>query len=106
MTKPKFYLDQPGVQEVIYSNNTELTKLEQRAIENALAQVEAQYLQSFGEPGNFEIKFVRTKVGGKGAGFINGTRPTYRIVAADSHTAARLKSYPGWLGQFSANAKF
>lgn len=105
MPKIKFYLEQQGVQQVIY-NNTQLEKLEQQVIENAKSQAEAAFLRDFGRQGNFEIKFIRVKVGGKGAAYVNGTRPVYRLVPADNETAALLKKQPGWLAQFNQGAKF
>lgn len=106
MSKIKFYLEQQGVQQVIYNNNSALEGLERQAMESAKGQVEAAFLRDFGTPGNFEINFVRTKVGGKGAAYVNGTRPVYRLVAADKKTAGLLASKPRWLDQFSHGAKF
>lgn len=105
MGKIKFYLEQPGVQQVIYNNNTSLESLERQVIENAKSEVEAAFLRDFGVPGSFEIKFIRTKVGGKGAAYVNGTRPTYRLEPADKRTSEFLKKQPLWLAQFSRNAK-
>lgn len=101
----KFHLDQWGVQEVVYAQNTELTTLEKHTMEKALSEVKAAFIQEFGTEGNFEIKFQRVKIGGKGARYVNGTRPVYKIVAADSKTGALLKRQPGWLARFSQNAK-
>lgn len=105
MPKIKFYLEQQGVQQVIY-NNAKLESLERQVIEGAKSQVEAAFLRDFGTVGHFEIKFVRTKVGGKGAAYVNGTRPVYRLVPADAGTTALLKKQPRWLEQFSQGAKF
>lgn len=105
MSNVKFYLEQQGVQQVIY-NNTQLEKLEQRVMENAKSQAEAAFLRDFGTAGHFEIKFIRVKVGGKGAAYVNGTRPVYRLVPADAGTAALLKKQPRWLAQFNQGAKF
>lgn len=106
MSKIKFYLEQYGVQQVIYNNNSQLEALERQVIESAKSQIEAAFLRDFGTAGNFEIRFIRTKVGGKGAAYVNGTRPVYRLVAADKKTAGLLKSKPRWLEQFSQGAKF
>ena len=105
MPKIKFYLEQQGVQQVIY-NNAKLESLERQVIEGAKSQVEAAFLRDFGTVGHFEIKFVRTKVGGKGAAYVNGTRPVYRLVPADAGTTTLLKKQPRWLEQFSQGAKF
>ena len=101
----RFHLDQWGVQEVVYAQNTELTTLEKQTMEKALSEVNASFIQDYGTEGSFEIKFIRVKIGGKGARYVNGTRPVYKITAGDAKTGAILKAHPGWLARFSQNAK-
>ena len=102
----RFYLEQPGVQLEIYNNRPGLNQLEKEIMEKTLSQVQASFLQDFGTEGSFEIKFIRQKVGGKGARYVNGTKPVYKIVATDAKTGAILKQHPKWLDRFSKYAKF
>lgn len=105
MTKNiKFYLEQPGVQEVIY-RGSKLRNIEREVMERALSEVRAAFLQEFGFEGSFNLAFLYTKVGGKGIGYVNGSRPVYRIKATDAKTGAVLKRNPGWLDRFSKEAK-
>lgn len=101
----KFYLDQWGVQDVIYQKNTELTTIERQVMERALSEVQNSFVQDFGTEGTFELKFIRQKIGGKGARYVNGTRPVYRISAGDKKTGAILKAHPLWLDRFNKKAK-
>lgn len=100
----KFYLDQAGVRDVVYQGG-KLKNIEREVMERALSEVRAAFLQEFGFEGNFNLEFRYSKVGGKGAGYVNGVRPNYRIRAADARTGAVLKRNPGWLGRFAKNAK-
>ena len=85
----KFWLDRPGVGEVILRNNEKLKSLEAQYAESILANVRASFLQTFGFSGTFEIQYSPTRF-----------RSTYRIRAADAKTGAVLKKKPGWLRQF------
>lgn len=100
----KFYLEQSGVSEVVYRSG-KLKNVEREVMERELSEIKATFLQEFGFEGSFILEFTYAKVGGKGAGYVNGVRPTYRIRAADARTGAILKKNPGWLGRFSKNAK-
>lgn len=100
-----FYLDQWGVQEEIYTNRPGLNMLEKQIMEKALSEITAGFLQEFGTEGKFELKFIRQKIGGKGARYVSGTRPVYKIVAADAKTGAILKAHPKWLEKYSKNAR-
>ena len=99
----KFYLDQQGVQEVIY-HSTKLSETERQIYERALSQATASFLQEFGTEGKFVVEFKRAKVSHIKAQ-AGATRPTYRIKAADAKTGAILKAHPGWLARFNQNAK-
>ncbi len=107
----KFHLDQWGVQEVIYNNRPGLNILEKEKMEKALANVQAAFVQDFGTVGNFELQFIRQKIEGKGARYVNGTRPVYRVVPTDAKTRIiirnhNLKHNDNWLGKFGKQLKF
>ena len=57
-----------------------------------LSRVKAEFLQTFGFEGSFEVKRVDTKS--------KRSRTTFRIVASNARTTAALKKQPGWLGKF------
>lgn len=84
------YYDESGIRDIMKS--PELEHMEQNIMQSKLDQVRAEFQQTFGFPGQFELKAVTT----------NSRRPriTYRIVAADARTTAMLKKNSGWLGKF------
>lgn len=107
----KFHLDQWGVQEVIYASNAHLTNLEKEQMEKALGRIQAAFVQDFGTTGSFDLQFIRQKIGGKGARYVNGIRPVYRAVATDAKTRTILKRHnlkhnENWLGKFGNQLKF
>lgn len=107
----KFYLDQWGVQDVIYNKRPGLNQLEKQIMEKALNEASAAFVQDFGKIGKFELKYTRQKIKGRGARYVSGTRPVYQIVAADASTAIVIRNHnkknnDDWLGKFSKNAKF
>lgn len=85
-----FWLDQPGVSEVILRKNKKLDELEEAHMEKVLADVKAKFLLDFGTEGEFELSYRPTKY-----------RSAYRISAANAKTATILKANSGWLAQFS-----
>lgn len=66
--------------------------MEQQIMAQKLSQVRAEFLNTFGFAGSFEIKRVDTNS--------RRSRTTYRVVAADAKTTAALKKQPGWLAKF------
>ena len=107
----KFYLDQWGVQDKIYNNSPGLNQLEKSVMEKALNEVNAAFVQEFGKIGNFRLEYKRQRVKGKGAKYVNGTRPVYQIVAQDSTTRIILRNYAlkygqNWLDKFNKGMKF
>lgn len=99
----KFYLDQAGVQEVIY-HGVGISELERQTIEKELSQVSAAFVSQYGTDGAFTVEFIRSKVNHPKAP-AGATRPTYRIKAADAKTGAILKAHPRWLDQFNKGAR-
>lgn len=69
-----------------------IANLEQQIMMQKLSQIKAEFLQSFGFDGSFEIKKVDTKS--------RRSRTSFRIVASDKKTASALKRQPGWLAKF------
>ena len=86
----KFYLDRPGVSEVILLNKRKTGELEYRHMSKLLSEIQASFLQTFGFQGGFELKYKPTQF-----------RTAYRISASDARTSATLKRNPGWLAQFT-----
>lgn len=84
------YYNEPGVREIMKGDK--IASLEQQIMMEKLSQVRAEFLQTFGFSGNFEIRKVDTKS--------KRSRTTFRIVAGDARTTAALKRQPGWLGKF------
>ena len=89
MTKDtKFWLDQRGARDsILFSDGIE--KLEHEYMESVLSQIRAEFLQSFGFPGEFAIHHEPTK-----------TRERYYISSADAKTTRILNKNPGWLAKF------
>lgn len=100
----KFYLEQSGVRDGIYSNN-KLVQLERGVAERALAEARAAFLIEFGFEGAFNLAFFWSKTKSPYSRAIGGVRPVYRIQAADAATGAVLKQHPKWLDKFSKNAR-
>lgn len=91
----KFWLDRPGAGEEILKGNSKVKKLEQKVMEDALSEIQAEFLTEFGFEGRFELQFKPTSL-----------RSAYRIRAADKRTGAILKAHPLWLDKFAKGAKF
>ena len=85
-----FKLDQSGGAEIL-QRNYELQKLEQRAFDSVISDIEAQFFQTFGVEGKFVQEAFTTN------------RYNIKISAADKRTGAILKANPGWLGKFTTN---
>ena len=95
-----FYVDQAGVNEVVYRNMPGIRELEEEHMNRVISQVRAQFFQDFGVVGYFNLEFEYRPVGGKSLRYIpGGKRPVYRIVAEDANTKAILKKNPGWLAK-------
>ena len=84
------YYNEPGIRSIMKDHK--LSSMEQQIMQQKLAQIKAEFLQSFGTEGNFGIKAVTTNS--------KRSRITYRIVASDAKTTALLKRNPGWLSRF------
>ena len=84
------YYDEAGIRKIMKGDA--IANLEQQMMMSKLSQVQAEFVQSFGFSGSFEIKRVDTNS--------RRSRTTYRIVASDARTTAALKRQPGWLGRF------
>ncbi len=89
----KFTLDRAGVRKAILVNNGQLQSLERSVAELILSEAAAQFFQTFGIEGKFELTGFTTD------------RSTYKISAADAATGAILKANPKWLDQFTDSVK-
>lgn len=88
--KVGIYYNEPGIRQIM--KGPEMANLEQQIMMQKLSQVKAEFLNTFGFAGNFEIKRVITNS--------RRSRVSYRIVANDARTTAALKKQPGWLAKF------
>lgn len=70
----------------------EIASMEQQIMMAKKSQIEAEFLQTFGFQGEFEIKRIDTSS--------RRSRTAFRVVAGNARTAAALKRQPGWLGRF------
>ena len=84
------YYNEPGIREIM--KGQPIANLEQQTMMQKLSQVKAEFLQTFGFEGKFEIRRVDTNS--------RRSRTSFRIVASDSRTTAALKRQPGWLAKF------
>jgi hypothetical protein len=85
-----FTLDRSGGAEIL-RNNTALQSMQKTAMDAVLINVTAQFFQTFGAEGRFEIVEFTTD------------RSSIKINAANAQTAAILKSAPKWLDTFINN---
>jgi hypothetical protein len=85
------YYNESSFREIM--KGKELAEIEQDLMMKKLDQIKAEFLQSFGTEGSFELKRVDTNS--------RRSRTTFRIVAADAKTGALLKRNPGWLARFT-----
>lgn len=90
MHKIGIYYNEQGLREIMKS--PEIASIEQDLMMQRLGQVKAEFLQTFGFEGEFEVKKVDTNS--------KRSRTTFRIVANNARTTAALKRQPGWLAKF------
>lgn len=90
MHKIGIYYNEQGLREIMKS--PEIAGIEQDLMMQRLGQVKAEFLQTFGFEGEFEVKKVDTNS--------KRSRTTFRIVANNARTTAALKRQPGWLAKF------
>lgn len=90
MHKIGIYYNEQGLREIMKS--PEIAGIEQDLMMQRLGQVKAEFLQTFGFEGEFEVKRVDTNS--------KRSRTTFRIVANNAKTTAVLKRQPGWLAKF------
>lgn len=90
MHKIGIYYNEQGLREIMKS--PEIAGIEQDLMMQKLGQVKAEFLQTFGFEGGFEVKRVDTNS--------KRSRTTFRIVSNNSRTTAALKRQPGWLAKF------
>lgn len=84
------YYDETGLRAIM--KGPEIANIEQEIMMQKLSQIEAEFLQTFGFTGKFEIKKVDTSS--------RRSRTTFRIIASNARTAAALKRQPNWLNKF------
>lgn len=84
------YYDENGLRSIMKGH--EIADIEQDIMMQKLSQIKAEFLQTFGFEGGFEIKAVTTNS--------RRSRVTYRISATNAKTGATLKRNPGWLKKF------
>ena len=80
--------------EAILQHNQKLQTIEQDFIEKIKSQAEANFLQSFGFQGKFEVSFFMTD------------RISFKVHGADGKTIATLEKNPKWLDQFTKSVVF
>lgn len=90
MSDVTFKLNQSGGAEIL-RRNEKIQQLERTAFSGVLTNIEAQFFQTFGVEGKFEIVEFETD------------RHNIKIQAADKPTGAILKANPGWLATFIPN---
>lgn len=90
MHKIGIYYNEHGLREIMKS--PEIAGIEQDLMMQKLGQVKAEFLQTFGFEGEFEVKRVDTNS--------KRSRTTFRIVSNNARTTAALKRQPGWLAKF------
>lgn len=90
MHKIGIYYNEQGLREIM--KGPEIAGIEQDLMMQRLGQVKAEFLQTFGFEGEFEVKKVDTNS--------KRSRTTFRIVANNARTTAVLKRQPGWLAKF------
>ena len=90
MHKIGIYYNEQGLREIM--KRPEIAGIEQDLMMQRLGQVKAEFLQTFGFEGEFEVKRVDTNS--------KRSRTTFRIVSYNSRTTAALKRQPGWLAKF------
>lgn len=84
------YYDESGLRSIM--KGPEIAQMEQDIMMKRLSQVKAEFLQTFGFEGGFEIKKFDTNS--------RRSRTAFKIVATNARTGAVLKSHPNWLAKF------
>lgn len=92
MHKIGIYYNEQGLREIMKS--PEIAGVEQDLMMQRLGRIKAEFLQTFGFEGEFEVKRVDTNS--------KRSRTTFRIVANNARTTAVLKRQPGWLAKFTS----
>ena len=90
MGKIGIYYNEPGLREIMKGH--EIGGIEQDIMMQKLSQIKAEFLQTFGFEGGFELRAVTTNS--------RRSRITYRIVATNARTTSTLKRNSGWLRKF------
>lgn len=90
MGKIGIYYNEPGLREIMKGH--EIAGIEQDIMMQKLSQIRAEFLQTFGFEGGFEVKAVTTNS--------RRSRIAYRIVATNARTTSTLKRNSGWLRKF------
>ena len=85
-----FKLDHAGGAEILKDNNS-LQLMMKTTMNEVLVNIEAQFFQTFGTEGRFELVEYTTD------------RSSVKIRASDARTAAILKTAPKWLDTFINN---
>lgn len=84
------YYDEKGMRDIM--KGQAIANMEQDIMMQRLNRVQAEFLQTFGFSGSFEIRKVDTNS--------RRSRTTFRIVPTNARTTAALKRQPGWLARF------
>ncbi len=84
------YYDENGLRSIMKEH--EIADIEQDIMMQKLSQIKAEFLQTFGFEGGFELKAVTTNS--------RRSRIVYRIVATNARTTSTLKRNSGWLRKF------
>lgn len=92
MTGVRFELNRAGGAEILKSNQ-KLGAMLSDTMLSTLGEIEAQFFQTFGVEGKFELVEFTTD------------RSSAKVRAADKATAAILRANPGWLGLYAQNMK-
>lgn len=91
--KVSIYYDEKGLRNIM--KGPEISRIEQDIMMQKLSQVRAEFLQTFGFNGSFEIDRFDTRLYNS-----KRSRISFIIMPTDKRTMAALKKQPGWLGKF------
>lgn len=92
MANVKFELDRQGGAEILKNNRT-LIGMQDTAMNQVLSIVQANFFQTFGVEGEFEIRHTL------------GDRRGVAIIPSSKRTRAILNSHPGWLSTYMNNIR-
>ena len=87
-----FKLNRAGGADILRNNPT-LASLQTSAMQQVLADVQAQFFQTFGVEGHFELRQTL------------GDRRGVTLVPTSKQTRAVLNTHPGWLSTYMNNIK-